>query len=55
MTIGNTYQADHDMANGNIAESALDQIYSRINKENVFSFMKLQSSSTDPNLCIDNI
>ena len=29
--VGNTYQADHAQANGNIAESALDHVYTPIN------------------------
>ena len=47
LIIGNTYQADHAQANGKIAESALDQIYARINEENKVTVKKLENSSTD--------
>ena len=47
LNIGNTYQADHAQAIGNIAESALDQIYARIKEENQFTVKKLENSSTD--------
>ena len=49
--VGNTYQADHAQANGNISESALDHVYTRFG--NLTETIKLEDSSSDhvPVLC----
>ena len=49
--VRNTYQADHAQKNGNIAESAIDHVYTRYNKEVIVT--KLENSSSDhlPVIC----
>ena len=51
-TVGNTYQADHAQANGNIAESAIDHVYTR--SKNIIEIVKLENSSSDhlPVICV---
>ena len=45
--VGKTYQADHTSADGTVASSALDHVYSSKNIEKSVSVRKLLSSSTD--------
>ena len=44
--MGNTYQADHAQSNGNIVESAIDHVYSRIKCENIVAVKKGDIKST---------
>ena len=47
--IGNTYQSDHLMANGTVAESAIDHVYSSKTLEDKLEVKKLPNGSSDHN------
>ena len=50
--VGNTYQADHAQANGNIAESAIDHVYTRSEEQIKIEVLKNSSYDHVPVVCI---
>ena len=53
LKLGNTYQANHALANGHVAESAIDHIYISPTLNEDVEYRKLPNNSTDhvPILC----